>query len=156
VAQMLPRMIEVPSGVFRLGSSANELGRVDNECPPKVVSIQRPFEIGACAVTGDQFVTFADATDYPTTVRAKPGVTVHGLTGPDRFAVRASSSRGLIQPRAGVGRMHAASPDGCLAKRVRHIVCQRRRNGSTARAPERRPAIGGATISILLALTADP
>ena len=68
MAQMLPRMIEVPSGVFRLGSSASELGRVDNECPPKVISIQRPFEIGACAVTVNQFARFADATDYPTSV----------------------------------------------------------------------------------------
>ena len=42
VAQMLARMIEVPSGVFRLGSCASELGRVDNECPPKDVSIQGP------------------------------------------------------------------------------------------------------------------
>ena len=65
---MLPKMILMPSGVFRLGSSASELGRVDNECPPKVVSIQRPFAIGACAVTVDQFARFADATDYPTTV----------------------------------------------------------------------------------------
>ena len=39
---MHAKMIEVPSGVFRFGSCASELGRVDNECPPKAVSIQGP------------------------------------------------------------------------------------------------------------------
>jgi formylglycine-generating enzyme required for sulfatase activity len=68
MAQMLPRMIRMPSGAFQLGSSASEIGRVDNECLPQVVSIQRPFEIGAYAVTVDEFATFADATGYPTTV----------------------------------------------------------------------------------------
>jgi formylglycine-generating enzyme required for sulfatase activity len=68
MVQMLPRMVRMPCGSFQLGSSASEIGRVDNECLPQVVSIQTPFEIAACAVTVDEFATFADATGYPPTV----------------------------------------------------------------------------------------
>jgi len=47
-------LIAVPGGVFRIGSPDDEKGRADDEGPRRRVQI-RPFWIGKCEVTWDEF-----------------------------------------------------------------------------------------------------
>jgi sulfatase modifying factor 1 len=60
------RLVRVPAGEFRMGSSKEESGHVANEFPPHRVRITRDFEMGIHEVTNREFVAFVEATGYLT------------------------------------------------------------------------------------------
>ena len=57
-----PDMVIIPAGRFLMGSSDREAGRFDSEGPQHEVTISRPFAIGRCAVTFDDYNAFCAAT----------------------------------------------------------------------------------------------
>jgi len=59
-----PELVVLPSGSFRMGSSAGESGRKDNEGPQHAVTFARPFAIGRHEVTRGQFRSFVDASGH--------------------------------------------------------------------------------------------
>jgi formylglycine-generating enzyme required for sulfatase activity len=48
------KLVLVPAGTFRMGSPSSEAGRYDDE-QPHTVKITRPFYMGACMVTQEQY-----------------------------------------------------------------------------------------------------
>jgi sulfatase modifying factor 1 len=56
----------IPAGRFWMGSPESEPGRQANEGPRHLVTISRPFYLGACEVTVGQFRAFVRETDYKT------------------------------------------------------------------------------------------
>jgi formylglycine-generating enzyme required for sulfatase activity len=58
---VLPAMIELPGGTFRMGSPETEKGRTKDESPRHRVTL-KPFAIGQTEVTFAQYDTFARAT----------------------------------------------------------------------------------------------
>jgi formylglycine-generating enzyme required for sulfatase activity len=61
------RLVWVPAGAFTMGSSADEAGHEENEGPQHEVTISRPFLIGACEVTQEQYeaVMGSNPSKYP-------------------------------------------------------------------------------------------
>lgn len=68
-----PAMVAVPSGKFIMGSEGSklrqycevhELDAIEDETPPRVVTIERPLLVGVTPVTLAQFKSFADRTDF--------------------------------------------------------------------------------------------
>jgi len=62
-----PEMVLIPPGSFLMGASESDNQASDRERPQHRVSIARPFAIGRCAVTFDEYDRFCAATS-----RAKP------------------------------------------------------------------------------------
>lgn len=56
--ELYPELVRLPPGQFLLGSPHDEDGRLDVEGPQHLVTIERPFAIGQCPVTVDQFAAF--------------------------------------------------------------------------------------------------
>ena len=61
LGSVLPPMIELPGGTFRMGSPETEKGRTKDEAPRHRVTL-KPFAIGQTEVTFAQYDTFARAT----------------------------------------------------------------------------------------------
>jgi formylglycine-generating enzyme required for sulfatase activity len=57
-------MTMIPAGRFQMGSPSKEAGRQDNEAPPHLVAIARPFALGVYDVTLAEYATFVAATGY--------------------------------------------------------------------------------------------
>ena len=57
-------MVGVPGGTFQIGSPIGETGRDDDEGPQRLVT-RRPFWMGKCEVTWDEFERF---------YKSKPGM----------------------------------------------------------------------------------
>jgi formylglycine-generating enzyme required for sulfatase activity len=49
------RLVLLPAGTFRMGSPRSELQRHGNEGFPRDVSVERPFYLGVCPVTQQQY-----------------------------------------------------------------------------------------------------
>ena len=63
-----PEMVLIPAGSFTMGSPREETGRLDNEGPPRAVTIAKPFAIGKYEVTFaeyDRFVRAMTGRDSP-------------------------------------------------------------------------------------------
>lgn len=61
-------MVLIPAGEIRMESCGDDLERAD-----RMVQVQRPFYMGACEVTVDQFRTFVEATGYRTVAELDGG-----------------------------------------------------------------------------------
>lgn len=61
----IPQMVNLPGGVFNMGSPPDEPGREDNEGPVRQVTIQ-PFAIARTEVTVRQYGAFVQDSDYET------------------------------------------------------------------------------------------
>ncbi|MDX2158594.1 MAG: SUMF1/EgtB/PvdO family nonheme iron enzyme [Hyphomicrobiaceae bacterium] len=59
-----PEMVVVPAGGFMMGSPDDEPGRFADEGPRHRVSIAKPFAVGRCAVTVDEYAAFVIATGH--------------------------------------------------------------------------------------------
>ncbi|MEI6542863.1 MAG: formylglycine-generating enzyme family protein [Methylococcales bacterium] len=57
-----PKMVDIKPGTFKMGSSAKEVGRSDDEGPQHQVTLARPFAIGQYEVTVKEYAQFAEAT----------------------------------------------------------------------------------------------
>ncbi len=57
-----PEMVVIPEGRFMMGSPGTEEGHYDDEGPQREVRIPRPFALGRCAVTFEEYERFSGAT----------------------------------------------------------------------------------------------
>lgn len=57
-----PEMVVIPAGVFMMGSPEDEAGRLDNEGPQHLVTIEKSFVLGRFPVTFGEFDHFCDET----------------------------------------------------------------------------------------------
>jgi formylglycine-generating enzyme required for sulfatase activity len=77
-------MVAVPGGVYRMGSPGDERGRGDDEGPQHPVAV-RPFWMGKCEVTWDEYDLFRSATRGRPAAKgkARPGDDdVDAISGP--------------------------------------------------------------------------
>ena len=49
------KFVEIPAGKFVMGSASDEKGRCDDEGPPRIVTISKPYYMAVCEVTQEQF-----------------------------------------------------------------------------------------------------
>jgi formylglycine-generating enzyme required for sulfatase activity len=66
-------MVVIPPGSFQMGSPQTEAGRSDDEGPRHEVTIPRPFAMGRCEVTVEQFRRFVSETGYITRAEREGG-----------------------------------------------------------------------------------
>jgi formylglycine-generating enzyme required for sulfatase activity len=69
----LPEMVDLPAGIFLMGSPDGEAGRDAAEGPRHEVRIARPFALGRTPVTRAQYDLFCDETGHPKPARQYPG-----------------------------------------------------------------------------------
>lgn len=59
-----PALVEIPSGMVRLGSEKDEPGHVPNEAPVRYLEIARPLLVSQTEITVKLFTQFVTATGY--------------------------------------------------------------------------------------------
>lgn len=59
-----PELAIIPAGSFEMGSDASEFGHETLESPAHYVTITKPFALGRCTVTAEQFEQFREATNW--------------------------------------------------------------------------------------------
>jgi formylglycine-generating enzyme required for sulfatase activity len=74
-------MVLVPAGAFVMGDNSG----LDDEKPAHKVAITKPFYLGECEVTIEQFRQFVEATGY--TTDAEKGTGFQGAFGWDRYTM---------------------------------------------------------------------
>ncbi len=58
-----PEMVLIPSGIYLMGSPADEPERIEDEGPQHQITIPKPFAIGRYALTFAEWDVYADKTD---------------------------------------------------------------------------------------------
>ncbi len=61
-----PQMVVIPPGSFRMGSPADEEGRIPDEGPVRRVQITSPFAVGMYEVKREEYARFAEGTGQGT------------------------------------------------------------------------------------------
>lgn len=59
-----PELAIIPAGSFEMGSAASEYGHEATESPAHYVTIKKPFALGRCVVTAEEFDQFREATNW--------------------------------------------------------------------------------------------
>ena len=85
------RLVEIPSGMFLMGSPKNEKGHYDDEGPQREVTITRPFRMGAMTVTQGCWEALMGTN--PSKFRGIPSLPVEQVSwddicGPEGFLAR--------------------------------------------------------------------
>ncbi len=70
-AQLGPKMVQIKTGEFTMGSPQNEIGRYEDEGPQHKVIFNRPFLMAQTPTTVAQFREFIKATNYQTDAERK-------------------------------------------------------------------------------------
>lgn len=59
-----PQLMVIPAGGFEMGSAPDEFGHRPEEAPVHYRHIDRPFALGRCTITADEFDRYAQATGW--------------------------------------------------------------------------------------------
>lgn len=60
------RLQTIPAGTFRMGGSEGDFDSKPDEFPTRIISFEKPFQIGVTEVTVEQFREFVESTGYKT------------------------------------------------------------------------------------------
>ena len=102
------RMVNIPTGTFKMGSPMKEKGRSDNEGPQREVTITRPFRMGAMPMTqgcwealmGTNPSWFIGEPDLPV-----EQVSWNDICGSDGFLERLNALSKSVRPEGQVFRL---------------------------------------------------